>query len=475
VKTLTNNVYFYIPVFVIDMPILPIDSGRYGSREIREIFEEKKRLDYQLEFEAAVAMAQAKVNIIPYDACDEIVKETKSGKIRVDRIKELETVSDHDTAALVEALSEQCSDRTKPWIHYGLTSNDVVDTATSMQVRDALNIIEPKIFRLATILVNRAIEFRTQPAVGRTHGQHSSIVSFGLKFAIWAVELAKHIERIEEGKKRFLLCKTLGVVGTGSSMGERALEVQMEVANYLDLYAVDAATQIIPRERYAEIQFLIALTGSTLDKIAVEIRNLQRTEIGEVAEPFRKGQMGSSAVPVKRNPIKSERVSSLARILRSAVDVAMENIPLWHERDLSNSANERFIIPMSMIILDEMLNLMINVISKLAVNIERITSNLDMTNGQIYAEFVLEALLKKGIPRLEAYRNIQRIAFSSHDNKQHFHEAIKEDSSMYHILSPGDLKSIFDAKNHLSASSKIIDNVAKIVDNIHKNFFRSEA
>ncbi|MFL6430525.1 MAG: adenylosuccinate lyase [Nitrososphaeraceae archaeon] len=455
------------------MPILPIDSGRYGSREIREIFEEKKRLDYQLEFEAAVAMAQAKVNIIPSDACDEIVKETKSGKIRVDRIKELETVSDHDTAALVEALSEQCSDRTKPWIHYGLTSNDVVDTATSMQVRDALNIIEPKIFRLATILVNRAIEFRTQPAVGRTHGQHSSIVSFGLKFAIWAVELAKHIERIEEGKKRFLLCKTLGVVGTGSSMGERALEVQMEVANYLDLYAVDAATQIIPRERYAEIQFLIALTGSTLDKIAVEIRNLQRTEIGEVAEPFRKGQMGSSAVPVKRNPIKSERVSSLARILRSAVDVAMENIPLWHERDLSNSANERFIIPMSMIILDEMLNLMINVISKLAVNIERITSNLDMTNGQIYAEFVLEALIKKGIPRLEAYRNIQRIAFSSHDNKQHFHEAIKKDSSMYHILSPGDLKSIFDAKNHLSASSKIIDNVAKIVDNIHKNFFCS--
>ena len=474
-KTLTNNVYFYIPVFVIDMPILPIDSGRYGSREIREIFEEKKRLDYQLEFEAAVAMAQAKVNIIPSDACDEIVKETKSGKIRVDRIKELETVSDHDTAALVEALSEQCSDRTKPWIHYGLTSNDVVDTATSMQVRDALNIIEPKIFRLATILVNRAIEFRTQPAVGRTHGQHSSIVSFGLKFAIWAVELAKHIERIEEGKKRFLLCKTLGVVGTGSSMGERALEVQKEVANYLDLYAVDAATQVIPRERYAEIQFLIALIGSTLDKIAIEIRNLQRTEIDEVAEPFRKGQMGSSAVPVKRNPIKSERVSSLARILRSAVDVAMENIPLWHERDLSNSANERFIIPMSMIILDEMLNLMINVISKLAVNIERITSNLDMTNGQIYAEFVLEALIKKGIPRLEAYRNIQRIAFSSHDNKQHFHEAIKKDSSMYHILSPGDLKSIFDAKNHLSASSKIIDNVAKIVDNTHKNFFRSEA
>jgi adenylosuccinate lyase len=453
------------------MPILPIDSGRYGSREIKQIYEEEKRLYYQLEFEAAVATIQAKAKIIPSNASDEIVKVTKSGRISIERIKELEKISDHDTAALVEAMSEQCSDKTKPWIHYGLTSNDVVDTATSMQLRDALNIIEPKIINLAIVLVSRAKEFRIQPAVGRTHGQHSSVISFGLKFAIWAVELAKHIERIEEGKKRFLLCKTLGVVGTGSLMGERALDVQTQVANYLDLHAVDAATQVVPREGYAEVQFLLALVGSTLDKIAVEIRNLQRTEIGEVAEPFRKGQMGSSAVPVKRNPIKSERVSSLARILRSEVDVAMENISLWHERDLSNSANERFIIPMSMILLDEMLNLMINVISQLAVNIDRISSNLDMTKGQIYAEFILEALIKKGVPRLEAYRNIQRIAFSSYDNKQYFYEAIKEDSIVSKILSSEELKLIFDARTHLSASSKIIDNVSKAVDNIHKKFF----
>jgi adenylosuccinate lyase len=456
---------------VLDMPILPIDSGRYGSREIKQIYEEEKRLYYQLEFEAAVATIQAKAKIIPSNASDEIVKVTKSGRISIERIKELEKISDHDTAALVEAMSEQCSDKTKPWIHYGLTSNDVVDTATSMQLRDALNIIEPKIINLAIVLVSRAKEFRIQPAVGRTHGQHSSVISFGLKFAIWAVELAKHIERIEEGKKRFLLCKTLGVVGTGSLMGERALDVQTQVANYLDLHPVDAATQVVPREGYAEVQFLLALVGSTLDKIAVEIRNLQRTEIGEVAEPFRKGQMGSSAVPVKRNPIKSERVSSLARILRSEVDVAMENISLWHERDLSNSANERFIIPMSMILLDEMLNLMINVISQLAVNIDRISSNLDMTKGQIYAEFILEALIKKGVPRLEAYRNIQRIAFSSYDNKQYFYEAIKEDSIVSKILSSEELKLIFDARTHLSASSKIIDNVSKAVDNIHKKFF----
>src|SRR5919201_1152304 len=453
-----------------DMPILPIDSGRYGSTEIKQIFEEKKRLEYQLHFEAAVAAAQAEIGMIPIHASDEIIKEAKSGKVKIERIKELEAINEHDIAALVEALSEQCSDKTKPWIHYGLTSNDVVDTSISMQMKDVFNIIEPKILKLATILVQKAIEFRTYPAVGRTHGQHSSIISFGLKFAVWAAEMAKHIERIEEGKKRFLLCKTLGVVGTGSSMGERALQVQKTVARDLGLYSVDAATQVIPRERYAEIQFLIALVGCTLDKIAIEIRNLQRTELGEVAEPFRKGQIGSSAVPVKRNPIKSERVSSLSKILRSMVNVAMENIALWHERDLSNSANERFIIPMSAILLDDMLNLMINVISELKINKQKITSNLDMTMGQIYAEFVLEALVKKGIPRFEAYRNIQRIAFASLETGEQFFDAIKKDSKISKSLSSVELNTIFDARNHLSASPKIIDNVAQLVDDISKKF-----
>ena len=453
------------------MPILPIDSGRYGSAEIKQIFEETKRLQYQLDFEAAVADSQAQIGMIPIDASKEILRGAKSGRVSLQRVKELEAISEHDTAALVEALSEQCSDKAKPWVHYGLTSNDVVDTSTSMQVKDAFGIIEPKISKLATMLTERAMEFRNQPAVGRTHGQHSSIISFGLKFAVWAAEMAKHIERIEEGKKRFLLCKTLGVVGTGSLMGERALEIQETVAKALGLYAVDAATQVIPRERYAEMQFLIALIGSTLDKIAIEIRNLQRTELGEVAEPFRKDQMGSSAVPVKRNPIKSERVSSLAKILRSMVNVAMENIALWHERDLSNSANERFTIPMSSILLDDMLNTMINVILELKVNKERIISNLDMTMGQIYAEFILEALVKKGIPRFEAYRNIQRIAFASQERKEHFYHAINEDPSISEILSSVELKAIFDAKNHLSASSRIIDHVAKIVDNTNKKFF----
>lgn len=450
------------------MPILPIDSGRYGSKEMRDIFEDERRLQYQLEFEATVAQAQAQLGMIPADAADEITKGARAGRVTPARVSELESVSEHDTAAMVEALSEQVSAKSKLWIHYGLTSNDVIDTSICMQMRDAFSIILPKVAKLGHLLIDRALEFRDLPAVGRTHGQHASIISFGLKFAVWAVEMAKHIERIKEGKKRFLVCKTLGVVGTGSLMGDEALEVQKIVAHNLGLHPVDAATQIVPRERFAEMQFCIALIGSTLDKIAIEIRNLQRTEIGEVAEPFRKGQMGSSAVPVKRNPIKSERVSSLARILRSLVNVSMENIASWHERDLSNSANERFVFPMASILLDEMLNAMTTVIRELKVKKESIAYNIEMTKGQIYAEFMLDALIKKGVARFDAYRDIQRVAFSALESGEHFFDAACRDRNISTRLSKQELAAIFDAKNHLAASGRIIENSARIVINATK-------
>ena len=450
------------------MPILPIDSGRYGSKEMRDIFEDERRLQYQLYFEATVAQVQTQLGMIPADAADEITRGARPGRVTPARVRELESVSEHDTAAMVEALSEQISAKSKLWIHYGLTSNDVIDTSICMQMREAFSIILSKVAKLAQVLMDRALEFRDLPAVGRTHGQHASIISFGLKFAVWAAEMAKHIERIKEGEKRFLVCKTLGVVGTGSLMGDKALEVQKIVAQNLGLYSVDAATQIVPRERFAEIQFCIALIGCTLDKIATEIRNLQRTEIGEVAEPFRKGQMGSSAVPVKRNPIKSERVSSLARILRSLVSVSMENIASWHERDLSNSANERFTLPMAAILLDEMLNAMTKVIRELKVNKERISYNIEMTKGQIYAEFILDALIKKGVARLDAYRDIQRVAFLALESGQHFFDATCEDRNISTHLSKQELAAIFDAKNHLAASGKIIENTARIVINATK-------
>ncbi|MGH9963901.1 MAG: adenylosuccinate lyase [Nitrososphaeraceae archaeon] len=445
------------------MPILPLDSGRYGSKEIREIFDEIRKLDYQLRFEAEVAMAQGELGVIPERAYKEIAQVANSNRISLKRIKELESISEHDTAAFVEAIAEECSEIAKPWVHYGLTSSDIVDTSNSLQIRDSIRIIENKLLFLARVLADRAVQYKDLPAVGRTHGQHASVIAFGLKFAVWASEIVRHLERIDEGKKRFLVCKTLGVVGTGSVMDKLALEVQRVVANRLGLFPVDAATQVVPRERYAEAQFFFALVGTTLDRIAVEIRNLQRTEIGEVSEHFKRGQMGSSAVPVKRNPIKSERVSSLSRLLRALVGVAMENVSLWHERDLSNSANERFTIPMTVVLLDEMLNLMTNVLINLEINNERIISNLRMTNGQIYAEFVLDQLIKKGIPRFEAYRDIQRVAFSAIENRQSFLDAIQNDLELRKHLTSEELTNIFEPGKHLAASSSIIENIAKMV------------
>lgn len=452
------------------MAILPIDSGRYGTKEMMDIFSEQKKVNYQLEIEGAAAISQSEIGIIPKSIGKTIYNAALSGKISIKRIKELEAKSDHDTAALVESLSEKCTKDARPWIHYGLTSNDLVDTSNSMQMRDALKIIEPKVAKMASLLAKRAVQHCKIPAVGRTHGQHASIISFGLKFANWAAEMARHIERIEEIKKRVLICKTLGVVGTGSLMGAKSLEVQKRVAKRLNLFPAEVTTQIIPRERYAEYVFELALIGATLEKIAIEIRNLQRTEIGEVAEQFKKGQMGSSAVPVKRNPIKSERVSSLSKMLRSQIAITFENIPLWHERDLSNSANERFVLPTTAILIDEMLETMIKIVSNLMVNEKRIVENLYITKGQIFAEFVLEALIKKGVPRFVAYRDVQRVAFEANDKGMQYIDAIKKDKAFTSILTDKEIDSIFSPEKHLGASPAIISNVKKSVQKTISKF-----
>ena len=434
------------------------------------IFSEQKKVDYQLQIEGAAAISQSEIGMISKSIGKKIFRAANSGKITAKRIKQLEAKSDHDTAALVESLSEKCTKDARPWIHYGLTSNDLVDTSNSMQMRDALQIIEPKVARMASILAKKAIKYKKIPAVGRTHGQHASIISFGLKFANWAAEMAKHVERIEQIKKRILICKTLGVVGTGSLMGARSIEVQRRVARRLSLYPAEVTTQVVPRERYAEYVFELALIGATLEKIAVEIRNLQRTEIGEVAEQFKKGQMGSSAVPVKRNPIKSERVSSLSKMVRSQVGLSFENIPLWHERDLSNSANERFIIPTVSILVDEMLETMTRIVSNLLVNEDRVVENLYITKGQIFAEFVLEALIKKGVPRFDAYRDVQRVAFEAKDSGIQYIDAIKNDKAFSSKLTDKEIDSIFSPEKHLGASPTIINNVNRSVQKTVKKF-----
>jgi adenylosuccinate lyase len=450
--------------------ILPIDSGRYGTKEMLAIFGEQKKIDYQLEIEAATALSQSETKLISKNIANDIAKNARSGKINSKRIKQLEAKSDHDTAALVEALAEKCQKQSRPWIHYGLTSNDLVDTSNSLQMRDALRIIQPKVSKLSLILAKNAQKYKSVPAVGRTHGQHASIISFGLKFANWAAEMSTHLERIDEIKKRILICKTLGVVGTGSLMGNNAVKVQEKVSKKLGLFPAKVTTQIIPRERYAEYVFQLSLLGATLEKIAIEIRNLQRTEIAEVAEYFKKGQMGSSAVPVKKNPIKSERISSLSKLLRSQISTSFENIPLWHERDLSNSANERFILPMTSILLDEMLETMIKIITNLQVDTKRVKENLYITKGQIFAEFVLEALIKKGVPRFKAYRDVQRVAFEAHKKGINYMDALTNDKIISSVLSDNEIKSILVADKHLGASLTIINNVEKFVRAYSKKF-----
>lgn len=445
------------------MAILPIDSGRYGTAEMLAIFDEQRRVDYQIQIEGAVAGAQGVLDIIPQEAAQNITRMATPGRVTTKRIAELEAKSDHDTAALVEALAELCATTARPWIHYGLTSNDLVDTCTSMQMRDALNIIIPKAIKLAHSLIHMAETHAKLPAVGRTHGQHASIISFGLKFANWAEEMAVHVERLRGISKRVCICKTLGVVGTGSLMGQNALMVQNMVAKTLNLNPIMVATQIIPRERYAEYIFSLALLGSTLDKIALEIRNLQRTEINEVAEQFKQGQMGSSAVPVKRNPIKSERISSLAKLLRGQVSTAFENIALWHERDLTNSANERFTIPTASILLDEMLESILRIIPTMVVNKDNITKNLNITQGHIFAEFVMGALIKRGISRMSAYRAVQSVAFEALKTNIHLRDALMQDPTISKSLSVQDLDMIFNPSTRLGASLSIIHNVSEHV------------
>ncbi len=445
------------------LAILPIDGRRYGTAQMVSLFDEQSKVDYQLRIEGAAAIAQGEIGMIPASAGRDIHRVANSGRITARRTKQLEAKSDHDTAALVEALSERCKESSRPWVHFGLTSNDLVDTSNAMQMHDALRIIRPRVAGLAKTLAAMAVKYKRLPAVGRTHGQHASIIPFGLKFANWASEMAAHLDRLDGVARRVLVCKTLGVVGTGSLMGSGAVRVQARVAKRLGLYPVQVATQVVARERYAEYVFGLALIGSTLEKIAVEVRNLQRTEIGEVAELFRKGQMGSSAVPVKRNPIKSERVSSLARIMRSQIGPALENIPLWHERDLSNSANERFLLPTSAILADEMLHTTAAVVDGLFVNKDRIAANLRVTGGQIFAEFVLKALIGKGVPRFVAYRDVQRVAFEALESGQDYMEAVIGDGAISSHLTQREIRAVFVSENHLGAAPGIIDGVYRTV------------
>jgi len=310
---------------------------------MKRIFEEENRLQRWLDVEASVAEAQAAVGDIPKEAAEEIARNANTKSVTLDHVKGIEKEIRHDLMAMVVALSEACSGEGRKYVHYGLTSYDVEDTATALQFKEAFSVLEKRLDDLEEILVSRVRKHRSQMIVGRTHGRHAGIITLGLKLAVWLEEVRRHQQRLKQVKERVLVGKILGIVGNGAGLGKNALKIQERALRKLGLRPAGLVTQVVQRDLHAETVCYLSLLGSSLDKFATEIRNLQRSEIAEVMEPFQRDkQVGSSALPSKRNPELSERVSSMAKLMRGLVIPALENISLWHERDISNSAAERF-------------------------------------------------------------------------------------------------------------------------------------
>ncbi len=443
------------------MPVLPIDTGRYGSPEIRRVFEEETRFQKMLDVESALAWARGEVEDIPREAADEIERHASTKYVSIDRIRELEKVMQHETMALVEVLSE-VSGKSGAYVHLGATSSDILDTALALQMKDGCEIVAGKLDRLQEVLVELSKRYRDTIMIGRTHAQHALPITLGLKFAVWLREISRHVERLGQCRQRVLVGKMSGAVGTMAGFGKNALRVQDLVMKRLRLQVDEATSQIVQRDRHAELICVFAMLASTLDKFATEIRNLQRPEIDELAEPFEVGkQVGSSTMPQKRNPWKSENVSSLAKIERSLVAPAIEAIITWHERDLSQSASERFIIPEAFILIDHMLNSMIRILSDLRVNEGRILENLMKYKDPMMSESVMIALVGMGMPRQEAHRLLQQIVFESQDKRMSFRDALVESPTVTKYLDQKEIEKALDPRSYIGMATEIVDSVVE--------------
>ena len=437
------------------MPVCPIDTGRYGSPEMRRVFEEENRLQTMLNVEAALAEALAEVGEIPVEAASTIRRRASSKIVTVERVKEREKVTRHDIAAMVEVLSEECGEHGE-YVHWGVTSNDITDTALALQLKDALNILKKRLAVLIEILCEKSEEYAELVMPGRTHGQHAVPITLGFKLAVYAAELSRSYERMLQLSKRILVGKVGGAVGTMAALGPKALAIEEKTMRRLGLEPVEIATQVVCRDRLAELACWAALLGSSLDRLAVEIRNLQRTEIMEVAEGFGEAQRGSSTMPQKQNPVDSEKVSGLAKVLRGLVTPALENIPLWHERDLSNSSSERFIIPLSMMILDEMLMTMQSVLTSLRVYPEHMARNLEITRGRIMSEAVMMKLARRGMGRKRAYELMRRLSREAFMENRSLLEVLEESPEVAKYISFDELKETIEPKNYLGKNRELI-------------------
>jgi adenylosuccinate lyase len=443
------------------MPILPIDTGRYGTPEMLKIFEEETRVQKLLDVEAALALAHAEVGNIPRKAAEKIAFMASTKFVKVERVKIIEKEIKHDIASLVRALSELCGP-SGAYVHLGATSYDIVDTANALQLKDALGVIEKKLVDFKGILQKQVLLQKDTVMIGRTHGQHALPITLGFKFAVWGYEINRHIERLDECKRRVLVGKVSGAVGTQAGLGEHAEQIQQLVMKQLGLHAAEISTQIVQRDRYAELVCIYAAVASSLENFATEIRELQRPEIGELFESFEaKKQVGSSTMPHKQNPETCERVCGLARIIRSLCVPALEDMITWHERDLTQSSAERFILPETNILLDYILNLMCNIVANLRVDNERMLQNLLLTQGRAMSESVMMSLTKKGVNRQEAHEMLRKLTIQSALDKKNFKQVLLEDKFVSSKLTEKEIDKALNPKNYLGTAIKQAERFAK--------------
>ncbi len=411
--------------------------ARYTHPEMGGVWSEEHRYQTWLRVEIAAAEVMAEHGIVPAEAARAI---RERGAFDVARIEAIEAVTRHDVIAFTTAVAEHVGPEAR-WLHFGLTSSDVLDTALALQMTEGCDLLLARLEALGTAVRDRAFEHRRTPIIGRTHGVHAEPTTFGLKLALWYAEIGRDIERVRRARETVAFGKLSGAVGTYAHL-EPAIE--RGVCARLGLQPAPVSSQIIQRDRHAELMAALAITAASLEKFALEIRGLQRTEIGEVEEPFDRGQKGSSAMPHKRNPIGCEQVVGLARLLRGNLVAALENVALWHERDISHSSVERVILPDSFIALDHMLRRFTRIARDMVVYPERMRRNLELSRGVVFSGAVLLALARKGVSRERAYEWVQRNAMRASQEGQDFRGLLKADADLTAVLDARAIDECFD-------------------------------
>ena len=427
---------------------------RYTREEMGRVWSDANRYQKWLDVELAAADALTEAGLIPKEGAAAL---RARARVDVARINELETKVKHDVIAFTMAVGESIGDPASArWLHYGMTSNDVVDTAQALLVRDASRIIERDLILFAEVLDVRAHEFQHTPQIGRTHGVHAEPITFGLKIANWFAENQRNIARFREAARGMAYGKISGAVGNAAHLGP---DIEQRICERLGLQVTPIASQVIQRDRHAHYLSALALIADTLEKIALEIRHLQRTEVREVEEYFGSEQRGSSAMPHKRNPVTNEQICGLARLVRSNMVAAHENVALWHERDISHSSVERVILPDSTILIDYMLYKMTAIIGEVRVFPKRMLRNLEMTHGLVYSGQLLQDLVEKGMSRDDAYKAVQENAMAAWEADTSFRERVAKDARITKYMTPKDLEHTFDLNRQLRNVDKLFERV----------------